>query len=72
MTTEYDTDSLLEADGTTKMARNGEEATAANGGTSANGGIFNVLDVNVIRETNARREGVTRDMSEECSVLCNR
>ena len=66
MTTEYDAASpLLEADGTTKMARNGEAANAANGGIAA-------FYVNDVRETNARREGVTRDMCEECSVLCNR
>ena len=41
------------------------------GGTTANGGIA-AFTVNAIRETNARREGVTRDMCEECSVLCNR
>ena len=58
-------------DGTTKMARNGEAATAANGGLTANGGI-GAFTVNDARSTNARREGVTRDMCEECSVLCNR
>ena len=68
MTTEYDADSLLEADGTTKMARNGK---AGWGGTTANGGIA-AFNVNDVREANARREGVTRDMCEECSVLCNR
>ena len=61
-------------DGTTKMARNGE---AGWGGTSANGGIAafivgGIAAFNDVRETNARREGVTRDMCEECSVLCNR
>jgi hypothetical protein len=53
------------------MARNGEAATNRNGGTSANLGIA-AFNVNDVRETNARREGVTRDMCEECSVLCNR
>ena len=54
------------------MARNGETATPVNGGTTANGPIAAVPDLNAIRETNSRREGVTRDMCEECSVLCNR
>ena len=62
---------MIEADGTTKMARNGETANSVNGGTSANRGIA-AFNVNDVRETNARREGVTRDMCEECSVLCNR
>ena len=69
MTTEYDADPLLEADGTTKMARNGEAEAA---GTTAQGGIVASFNVKDVRETNARLEGVTRDMCEECSVLCNR
>ena len=69
LSTEYETsDPLLKADGTTKNARNG--ATEAGSGKGLNG--IQGFIVNDIRNNNARKEGVTRDMCEECSVLCNR
>ena len=69
MTTEIDdADPLIRTDGTTQMARNG----AVSADAATNGGISAIADINLVRGTNARREGVTRDMCEECSVLCNR
>ena len=69
LSTEYETsDPLLEADGTTNNARNGvTETPSATVGKGLKG-----FTVNTMRDNNARREGVTRDMCEECSVLCNR
>lgn len=63
------TESLIAADGTTNYARNGQNVDAADSSNALGGNAFGVEDV---RQSNARREGVTRDMCEECSVLCNR